>query len=161
MSRARILDPDDFDDDAPDLTVPLDDFARAYYRPIIEVVEQLPMVETIAAGAPARTVELTGLDARIGVDEDVVAWYHGEGGSWEQVVAARRTDTSVLVEISAQRRARESDRQTPDKRGEPNEILSTRRLREVSRKGQDGVSVELGRSWSEDFMRREPSDRGL
>jgi hypothetical protein len=161
MSRARIFDPEDFDDDASDLDIRPDDFARAYYRPVIEVVEQLPAVETTAPGAAVRTVELTGLDARVGIDEDIVAWYHGERHSWEDIVVARRTAPSVLAEIRVQRSGRDSDREALLKQSrEPSELLTTRRLREVSRKGLDGVSVELGPSWAEHFMRREPRDRG-
>jgi len=161
MSRARIWDPDELDNNAVDLPIPLEEFARAYYRPLVEIVEQLPPAETRTIGESGRGVQLSGLDAVLRLDKEILAWYHGNGSSWDEILAARRTVPSVLQQIVELRRMAESDRQVTLMRDtEKRDLLGSRRLQQPSFKGLDGVYLELGPSWNEEFMRREPEDRG-
>ncbi len=111
MTRARIWDPDEFDENAVDLRVPLEEFARAYYRPLVEPVEQLSPAETRTIDESVRSVQLSGLDGVLSLDREILDWYHGDGPSWDEVLAARRTAPSVLQQIVELRRIAESDRQ--------------------------------------------------
>jgi hypothetical protein len=163
MIRAQIWDPDDFDRGAVDLPIAPEQLAREYYRPVIEVVEESPRIETQVGfdAEGARRIALPGLDMAIGLDEDIIAWYHGDESLWPRVLAARQTGPSVLEQIGELRRISASERRAVQSDRTRREPIDHRRLREVSQRGLDGVAVDLGPSWNEQFMKRQPEDRGL
>ena len=95
------------------------------------------------------------------VDQDILAWYRREGRTWEEVVDERRVIPSILEQIRALRAVPESERQAVVRGDTGTRLLRViERLRQPSTKGLDGVSVELGESWADHFMRREPEERG-
>ncbi len=63
-------------------------------------------------------------------------------------------DFETLTRLSEREQRRKTD---PNDRGLDSERGA--RLVAIRRVGDDGVSVELGASWSEEHMRREPEDR--
>jgi hypothetical protein len=155
--RARIRDPEGHDDDATDVEISPEKLARAYYRPIVEILEQLGRDLVDDQGLKVREAELPGFDVTLRVDSDVIAWYRGLL-AWEAIVERRRADPSLLSEVARIRHQSEDDL-TAIRRLEP--VAGVDRLRAVRRIGRDGIEVALGDSWSPQFMRLQPPDRGI
>ena len=160
--RARICDPEDLDPGAEDLDVLPESLARAYYRPIIEYLEAYPpeYPRSPVDQRVYRRSPFSGMDAAIGVDQDIVDWYHGSGPSWEEIIRQYASQPSVLHELSELKHVPEQEREAALKRDEiKRALLGKDRLTETEIKGKDGVTIELGDSWSEEYMRRQPKDR--
>jgi hypothetical protein len=155
-------DPDTPEPDAIDIELDPEQLARAYYRPVVE------MIRASAAPPSRRQMEdrtevitpLAGLDALLGLDERILTWYLEGQPNFSALLEDRRSDGSLMREIEALRNLSEEDgaSKTSHDDGRWNAVLSAR-LRHVRRTGEDGVTVELGPSWDEEYMRREPEDR--
>ncbi len=160
--RARVRDPEEFDADGPDLLSESDPFLRAYYCPLVELLEASPherREETIEGRGYVRA-DLSGFDASVSIDEEVLKWYHSPPTSWETLRRRLPDRVPVLTELSRRRSlAGEASHidLTPNDRQQS--LLGRQRLREELRVGLDGVTVELGASWNSEYMRREPTDR--
>ena len=108
--RTRIWDPDDYDDDAPDVPIDLEAFLKAYYRPLIEYAELLQSQPYTDAqtGRRRRSVELAGFDATLLIDEDIVASYEQDASFGQRAVVPKSaTEDSILAEVATLKRAGE------------------------------------------------------
>ena len=160
--RSRICDPNDFDRGAKDLKFEQEAFARAYYRPIVECLESYPYPPGIVRNEADHSVyrHLIEMDASIGLDQDILGWYHGSGQTWQQILTQRAPQPSVLHAIAELKPIPEGARKAVLARDEGKKtLLGRKRLTGVNRRGLDGVTIELGPSWSEKHMRRQPKDR--
>lgn len=161
-ARARICDPDDFDVHSQDVTVDQEALARAYYRPIVEYLEAYPPEFSTSDidQKPYRISPFSGMDASVGLDQDILDWYHGLGGTWQEIRVHRAYQPSVLKELRELKSTPEKGRLEAIERDERKKAsLGGKRLSEVKAKGLDGITVRLGASWSEQYMRRQPKDR--
>jgi len=163
--RARLRDPDEHEPAAVDLELSPETHMQAYYRPIIDLIDatapQSERHET-ASGVFIRTT-LSGMDAALSVDERIVRWYRERQPDLFQVLQ-HLSERSVLREVETLRRRRDTDATDATSRGDDKDRViweseSLSRLTEVRQIGYDGIAIELGPSWSEEFMRREPRDR--
>jgi hypothetical protein len=154
--RARIRDPDEFDRDAVDIELSEEDLARLYYAPVLDVVTALPVDQP--SQDYVRT-PLPGMDATLLVSAAIVSWYRDRRPSWTSIVEGSRLARPVMPELLKLKQMSESERARILR--EPTQwfSLDVTRLHETSTIGLDGIGVELGASWSVDYMRREPEDR--
>ncbi len=162
MLRARVWDPDEYNEDAVDLPIQPEALVREYYKPIVEFVEEFPrvVVQPTVEQKTARVSPIVGLDASVRLDEEIVLWYRGEGPAWNDIVKSRKPEISVVAELAELRRTPEAERirvlqRDPRKRA----AISQERLWARKATGVDGVTVELGESWDPEIMRRQPKDR--
>lgn len=144
---ARIWDPDDFAEDAMDLSIEPHVVAREYYRPLLDYLNATPHERVMRDdGTWVVRAELPGMDASIAIDEDVLDWSQGRR-SWDDVVPPRAAFRPPIAGRLAKHRGEEVG---PESRHDL--------LRPEPRRA-DGVGVELGASWREELMRRQPGDR--
>jgi len=159
--RARLRDPDEPEPTAVDLDLSPEHHMRAYYRPIVDLFQASggpPTRPATPAGVLVRT-PLAGMDAFLAVDDRVLGWYE-RGDPPLSALLAELGRRSVLPELLRLRRSlhhEEHAKIAPD--GRPEDADWAARLTGVRRVGDDGVSVELGVSWGEEYMRQEPEDR--
>jgi hypothetical protein len=149
---ARIWDPDDFAEDAEDLDIEPEALAREYYRPAIEYLDGTATERSTHEHDSTEFMRsrLAGMDGWIGIDDDVWEWYHGKR-PWRQLVHRRTAGRlSILREAAVRRSERSTESET---------LVDTARLIRSRRPSLDGVTVELGDSWRDELMRREPGDR--
>lgn len=154
--RARIRDPDTPNPDGADLELNPEDLARAYYRPVVEMVQASGAALVDRAGV----VALPGLDARLALDDRILRWYLDGEPRWEVVIEDRRRRGSILRDIVALRGLAEEDQASKNKEdGRHWDEIWAHQLTEIRPTGDDGVTVELGPSWGEEYMRQEPEHR--
>ncbi|MEK6323336.1 MAG: hypothetical protein AABN33_16975 [Acidobacteriota bacterium] len=160
---ARIRDPEDFDEGAPDVDIGPETFGRAYYRPLVELLGNLQheRKKDPRNGRSYIHAQLPGLDAAVALDEEVLKWYRSPEATWQQLLNELPASPSVLAELEHRLALNDEERQRPgmfldDFR---HRSLGTERLWEDLTIGHDGVFIELGTSWTTEYMRREPSER--
>jgi len=158
---ARIWDPDEYDDEAEDQPIDPDQFLRLYYEPLIVRTGLLQSRTRTQSSTQKlrRGVELEGLDATLLVDNDIIDAFQRERPLWHSVMATRLGGAdSILAEIASLRA-----HLVAESRDEGRELLSQlidkRRSMDIGQ-AADGVTVELGQSWSPGNMQRDPKDRG-
>ncbi len=158
--RTRIWDPEDYDDDAPDIRIDPDVFLKAYYRPLIEyarLLQSQPFTDA-QTGTARRSVELVGFDATLLIDDDIVASYEQNSPLWQRTIATRSaTEDSILVEIASLRHAPEESEDAASQRLV--QLVDKSRATDIN-EVIDGVTVVLGDSWNTEYMLRQPRDRG-
>lgn len=160
--RARLRDPDTAHPDAFDIELSPEQLAHTYYRPVVEMIRAsaAPLSRRQLEGRTEVITPLGGMDAHLAVEERILTWYHDGQPSLLALLEERRFNRSILRDITALGTLPEEDRasKAPHDEGSWNELW-TARLAQSRHTGDDGVTVELGRSWDEEYMRREPEDR--
>jgi hypothetical protein len=160
--RARMRDPNTPEPDAIDIELNPEQLARAYYRPVVEMIRasSVPPARRQVDGRADVITPLAGLDARLGLEERIFTWYIEGQPNFPTLLADRRSGDSILRDIEALASLPEQDRSSKTSHDEGRwDAIWSARLRHVRRTGEDGVTVELGPSWDEEYMRREPEDR--
>lgn len=160
---ARIRDPEDYEDNAPDVALDPRAFVRAYYRPIMEFIERSsnePRQDN-ATGLTFVRAEILGFDAAVEINEAVLRWYAASSEPFGALLRVIPMHVSVLSHFKDQRAANEVARgrllvEEPTR----GEALGADRLGREQEVGLDGVAIRVGTSWSTERMRREPEDRG-
>jgi hypothetical protein len=158
--KTRIWDPEDYDDDAPDVPIDPEVFLKAYYRPLIEYAKLLQSQPYADAqtGRRRRSVELAGFDATLLIDDDIVASYEQNASIWQRTIVPRAaTEDSILAEIAVLRHASEESEDAAS--GRLVQIMDRSRATGIN-EVIDGVTVKLGDSWDTEYMNRQPRDRG-
>jgi hypothetical protein len=158
--KARVWDPDEYDDDAEDLQIDPDVFLKAYYQPLIEYVRLLPTLPHPQGQTQKlrRSVQLTGLDATLFIDEDIVTSYERDVSFWQTIITPKAAiEDSILAEIATLKRAPEV--QLDDVSGRVRQFVDKRRSTDIGQ-AIDGVTITLGESWNTEYMQRQPRDRG-
>lgn len=153
--RARIRDPSAADRLAFDIELTPEQLARAYYRPIVEMIQSVdrstrPMKST----REEITTQLESLDATLSLQSDIASWFLTGEPSWETVLERRRSEISILKMFSVS-----ADQATGNEKAIRRDEILLPRLRQIRRTGLDGVTVELGPSWDDVVMRKEPEAR--
>jgi hypothetical protein len=153
--RVRMADPTEPRPDAVEIAEPLSELARAYYRPLIDVARTLTPAEV---ARPQPNVVLPGMDVTFELSDEIVDWYVTGDVTWTAIMERRVAESLTLRRFEEAVRVKEV---TPEatKRGTFPKRISDDRRGDVYT-GPDGVTVRLGPSWSEDFMAREPEERG-
>jgi hypothetical protein len=159
--RARVRDPEDYDNDASDLMIEAPQLVRSYYQPLMEFIEvsdHKPRQDT-ETGSTIIRAELPLFDAALEIEETILEWYASPRVSFDELLAALPRRISVLEEIEQRRAGNEETRTTlAEPLREKNFNIDS--LQREQPLGSDGVSVRLGNFWSTERMRREPEERG-
>jgi hypothetical protein len=105
--NAKIWDPEEYDDNAEDIEIDSNQFARAYYRPLVEYIKlqsSFSPLDVYSQKDKQQTV-LNVLDARVALDDEILAWYDKDNNFWDSIVAPKvgKRD-SILTEVSALKR---------------------------------------------------------
>jgi hypothetical protein len=155
--RVRMADPTDARPDAVRIDEPVSDLARAYYTPLFEVARVLTSTPS-AAVRPEEPTVLPGMDVTVSIAEDIIDWYVEGVTAWEVIMKRRGERSQVLRRYEEAARLKEpvgaiAETESPRSEGRrvPKDGVFV---------GDDGVTVRLGQSWSEDLMEREPEQRG-
>jgi hypothetical protein len=163
--RARLWDPTEHDDDAPDLPLSATALLREYYAPLMDFVlsEAVPH-RTVELGSKAQEkrivfAQLPGLDAELGIDAATVDWYRSEDPA-NILIDRLPKRSSMLSRIAEFQAIPEAQRDALLGSAEGIVPLDWTRGTEVREEGLDTVRVSLGQSWSDDVMQRQPGDRG-
>lgn len=160
--RARVRDPDDYDDNAPDVPIEAQELVRAYYHPLVEFINfsrHEPRHDTDTGRTYIRT-EVPGFDAAVEIEEAILKWYTSPSESFDGLLGVIPQQLNVLEYFSEQRATNEDARETLLTDPIRAKILGADRLRQEQAVGNDGVAVRLGNSWTTERMRHEPEERG-
>lgn len=155
-------DPNTPEPDAIDIELNPEQLARAYYRPVVEMLRasSVPPSRRQVDGRADVITPLAGLDARLELEERIFTWYIEGQPNFPTLLADRRSGGSILRDIEALASLPEQDRSSKTWYDEGRwDAIWSAHLRHVRRTGDDGVTVELGPSWDEEYMRCEPEDR--
>jgi hypothetical protein len=158
--EARVWDPEEYDTDAVDVSIDLESLMRSYYEPLVFRTGLLRTSASVQGQAQKvrRGVLLPASDATLFVDEDIVTAYENEDPVWQKVIILKaRTEDSVLGEIAILRETAEQDREA-EVSDRLRRLVDARRASNIGH-AADGVTVQLGPSWSTANMRREPQNR--
>jgi hypothetical protein len=158
--RAFIQDPEEFEPDAPDIKIEARELVRAYYRPLIRLIQNLPhgRREDSVNGQSYLQATLPVLDVTVELNEKIFQWYELRDAPLTELDAILPKSPEVLLHLAEHRDAGENRTEVTDEKAE-DEILSVADLRKEQPVGADGVSVILGRSWNTEMMRQEPENR--
>jgi hypothetical protein len=159
--RARVRDPDEFEPDATDIPVEAHELVRAYYRPLVRLIQRLPHErrEDPATRQFYIRATLPLLDATIELNEMILRWYESSDASLSELERTLPQTVEVLHR-RGEYRDMDEEQKTVAETDPHREILPSDVLRKEQPVGADGVSVTLGESWSTEMMRREPEERG-
>ncbi|MCX5828157.1 MAG: hypothetical protein NTV58_09170 [Deltaproteobacteria bacterium] len=179
---AKVWDPEEYDENAEDIEIDTERLVRAYYRPLVEYVRLLPSFPLLEGQVQnnRQDVELSGLDAKIAIDGDILVWYDSNNHFWDSIIATNvAVEDSVLSEVAAFKRDSVPELEAPgiidlllyeeplemeilpfdlDRQEKIKNLVEKQRSSDICQ-AIDGVKVELGESWSTEYMRRQPQDR--
>ena len=158
--RAFVQDPEEFDPDAPDITVEARELVRAYYRPLIRLIQNLPhdRREDSAKGQSYLRATLPVLDVTVELNEKIFQWYELPDAPLTELEPILPKSPEVLQHVAEHRGDSEKQAGVNDEPAK-DEVLSVADLREEQPVGADGVSVILGKSWNKEIMCQEPEKR--
>lgn len=160
--RARVCDPAMPGPRAVDIALTEEQLARAYYRPVVEMIQAsgLPLSRREVDGRAEVVVRLGQLDATLVLEERILSWYLKGRPNWAAIMDERRSDGSVLYELEVLGKLAEKSggSKLRDDGGSLDMVLAAR-LQQIKNVGDDGVAVELGSSWDREHMRQEPEHR--
>ena len=127
----------------------------AYYRPVFDVLRQLPTESREADDTVYAVAQFPEADLRLGLDQAIL-------GALTVLLEEPNRYEPLLARL-AERAHAESNRPTRDERQGP-VWLMTRAMEETRTRrsiGVDGVLVDLGDAWSDEQLIRQPEDRRL
>jgi hypothetical protein len=160
--RARVRDPDDFDPDAPDVPIEAPQLVRAYYHPLVQLIQRLPHErrQDSATGQFYVRTTLPLLDVTVELNEKIFEWYESSDAPLSEIERTLPQPLQVLQQRVEHWDLNAEDQKNVADSGTRREILDLSLLRREQAIGADGVSVTLGDSWTTEMMRREPEHRG-
>jgi hypothetical protein len=157
--RMRIRDPEEYSKNAIDLAITPESLARTYYKPIVDCIKLLsPNGEPSSIGKFS-SVSLPGIDAQLGIDNEILSWYQSNKPSWMQLVESRKYSSSILEKINAIKELSGEEKPEPMITEAIETARESERLAEIKDEGLDGLYVNLGESWSQKIMKKEPQKR--
>ncbi len=127
----------------------------AYYRPVFDVLRQLPTESREADDTVYAVAQFPEADLRLGLDQAIL-------GALTVLLEEPNRYEPLLARL-AERAHAESNRPTRYERQGP-VWLMTRAMEETRTRrsiGVDGVLVDLGDAWSDEQLIRQPEDRRL
>lgn len=159
--RARVRDPEDFEPNAPDVPLAGEDLVRAYYRPLVELIEHLPHErrQNPETGQTNIRAVLPIVDAGLELDERIFRWYASSSATLQELDQISPQPVHVLEQLIRQREMAEKERPVFLTITDRVEALGVRRLGKEQAFAADGVVVTLGELWNTERMRLEPEER--
>jgi hypothetical protein len=160
-TNAKVWDPRGYDPEAEDFDIDTDHFLRLYYEPLIDRTGLLQIRPRRRApgGKPRRSLALEPFDAEIILDDDIVAGYGREAPLGQLVIAPKVGSEDSILAMLATLEETERAEARRDITDHLHTLVEKRRMSDIGETPDDGVTVELGRAWRPENMRRDPAER--